>query len=222
MEPYLNPYIKYVVTHIKQPALKTVISFHAGCTEFENQQSKEVISVKTISQLLAIVFLSFTVLTGASLPTDPVKEASDSNVKTFTVDYLHSNVGFKVRHLGISNVNGAFNEYEATVSVDPEDLSTLKAEATFQVGSIETGNDRRNGHLKSDDFFNAEMYPTITFKSNKVMVGEDGAFMLHGNLTIRDVTKEVVLEGEMLGTGMGQNGMKVGIEASTNHQPLRL
>ena len=171
--------------------------------------------MKTISQLLAIVFLSFTVLTGASLPTDPVDEVKESNVKTFTVDYLHSNVGFKVRHLGISNVNGSFNEYEAKVMVDPEDLSTLQAEATFQIGSIETGNDRRNGHLKSDDFFNAEEYPTMTFKSTKVMVGEDGAFKLHGNLTIRDVTKEVVLKGEMLGTGMGQNGMKVGFEAST-------
>ena len=169
--------------------------------------------MKTISQLLAIVFLSVTVLTGASLPTDP--EEKESNVKTFTVDYLHSNVGFKVRHLGISNVNGAFGEYEAKVMVDPADLSTLQAEATFQIGSIDTGNERRDGHLKSDDFFNAEKYPTMMFKSTKVMLGDDGEFMLHGDLTIRDVTKQVVLEGEMLGTGKGQNGMKVGFEAET-------
>ena len=171
--------------------------------------------MKTFTQLLAFVFVSLLVLPGASLPTDPEKGADESNVKTFTVDYLHSNVGFKVRHLGISNVNGTFGTYEAKVMVDPEDLSTLKAEATFDIGSIETGNDRRNGHLKSDDFFNAEKFPKMTFKSTKVKVGKDGAFELHGNLTIRDVTKAVVLEGEMLGTGMGQNGMKVGIEAET-------
>lgn len=171
--------------------------------------------MKTISQLLAIVLLSLVILPGASLPADPEKGVSDSNVKTFSVDKVHSNVGFKVRHLGISNVNGTFGEYDATVMVDPEDLSTLQAEATFQIGSIDTGNERRDGHLKSDDFFNAEQFPTMMFKSTKVMVGEDGAFELHGDLTIRDVTKQVVLEGEMLGTGKGREGMKVGFEAST-------
>ena len=99
--------------------------------------------------------------------------------------------------------------------LDPQDLSTLKAEATFQIGSIDTGNERRDGHLKSDDFFNAEQYPTMTFVSTKVVPGEDGTFELHGDLTIRDITKEVVLDGELLGTGMARNGMKVGIEAST-------
>ena len=171
--------------------------------------------MKTFTQLLAFVLVSLLVLPGASLPTDPEKGADESNVKTFTVDYLHSNVGFKVRHLGISNVNGNFGEYEAKVMVDPEDISTLQAEATFQIGSIDTGNERRDGHLKSDDFFNAVKYPTMTFKSTKVKVGDNGEFELHGNLTIRDVTKAVVLEGEMLGTGMGQNGMKVGFEAET-------
>ena len=171
--------------------------------------------MKSISQLLAIVLLSLIVLPGASLPDDPKKAVSESAVKTFTVDYVHSNVGFKVRHLGISNVNGSFGEYAATVMLDPEDISTLKAEATFQVGSIDTGNERRDGHLKSDDFFNAEEYPTMKFTSTNVKPGKDGMFELHGNLTIRDVTKEVILEGEFLGTGMGREGMKVGIEAST-------
>ena len=173
--------------------------------------------MKAISQLLAIVVLSLTVLPGASLPPAEQDTPNEAAVKTFTVDYVHSNVGFKVRHLGISNVNGTFGEYEATVLVDPADLSTLKAEATFNTGSIDTDNERRDGHLKSDDFFNAEAYPTMSFKSTKVETGDNNTFMLHGDLTIRDVTKRVVLEGEMIGSGNDpfSGVFKIGLEAST-------
>ena len=135
---------------------------------------------------------------------------------TFKPDFAHSHVGFKVRHLGISNVHGKFDDYDFTVSVDPEDLSTLSAEVTIQSTSINTGNDRRDDHLRSDDFFNAEMYPTITFKSTGVrnIDGED--FELVGDLTIRDVTKEIVIEGEMLGTASTRDGkVKIGFEAES-------
>lgn len=137
-----------------------------------------------------------------------------AEVMTFKPDFSHSHVGFKVRHLGIANVHGKFDEFDFTVSVDPEDISTLSAEVTIQTGSINTDNERRDDHLRSDDFFNAEMYPTITFTSKEVRNIDGNEFELVGDLTMRDVTKEVVIEGEMLGTASTRDGkVKVGFEA---------
>lgn len=132
---------------------------------------------------------------------------------TYTVDKAHSDIGFKVRHLGISNVRGNFTDYEATATMDGENLSTLTAEATVQIGSIDTGIERRDNHLKSDDFFNAEQYPTMTFKSKAVRNVNGSMFELVGDLTIRDVTKEVVFETEYLGSGKMMETKKVGFEA---------
>lgn len=134
---------------------------------------------------------------------------------TFTVDKGHSQVGFKVRHLGISNVRGTFNEYDATVQFDPENLEALQVEATVDVSSIDTGIERRDNHLRSDDFFNAEQFPTARFVSTAVRNIDGNTFELVGNLTIRDVTKEVVFESEFLGTGEQRGRQKAGFTAET-------
>ena len=155
---------------------------------------------------LATAFL----LTGAVFPVHDRAE-----VVTFRPDKNHSNVGFKVRHLGISNVRGAFGEYEAAVQFDPEDLSTLSVEATIRTSSVDTGNERRDNHLRSDDFFNAEEFPELRFVSKEVRDLDGGEFELVGDLTIRDVTKEIVLKAEFLGMAAGQNGRKAGFEART-------
>ena len=149
------------------------------------------------------------------IATTTLPEKRPADVIAFHPDKVHSNVGFKVRHLGISNVRGAFDEYEAIVRFDPEDLSTLSVEATVDVGSIDTGNERRDNHLRSDDFFNAEEYPTMHFMSKSVQDVEDGQFEIVGDMTIRDVTMEVVLEAEFFGMGMGRDGRKAGFEATT-------
>ena len=134
---------------------------------------------------------------------------------TYTVDKSHSYVGFKVRHLGIANVKGNFTDYEASVTMDGDDISTLQAEATIQTASIDTENERRDNHLRSDDFFNAEQFPALTFKSKGVRNINGSTFELVGDLTIRDVTKEVVLEAEFLGSGMMRDTKKVGFQAET-------
>lgn len=134
---------------------------------------------------------------------------------TYVVDKAHSNIGFRVRHLGISSVNGNFSDYEASVELDPSDLSTLKASATVQIASIDTGIERRDNHLRSDDFFNADSFPTMSFESKKVRNIDGSMFELVGDLTIRDVTKEVVLKGEFLGVGQMGETKKAGFEAST-------
>lgn len=138
-----------------------------------------------------------------------------AEIVTFTPDRTHSSVGFKVRHLGISNVRGRFMDYDAVVRFDPEDLSTLAVDATIEVASISTENERRDNHLRSDDFFNADQYPTMQFVSKGVRSIDGPEFELVGDLTIRDVTMEVVLEGEFFGIGAARNGRKAGFEAGT-------
>lgn len=117
----------------------------------------------------------------------------------YVIDQVHSTVGFTVKHMLFSTVRGNFNDVNASVEIDPDtkDLNNIRAE--IMVASVDTDNAKRDGHLRSDDFFNAEMYPTITFESTKVERTGGNNYRVEGNLTIRDVTKPVVLEGEMLG-----------------------
>jgi len=139
--------------------------------------------------------------------------ATDSEIRTFSVDAAHSNVGFKVKHLGILNVNGRFESYDASVSVDPSDLTTLQASATIQVASVDTGIQRRDDHLRSADFFDAENHPEMTFVSKEVRNVNGTSFELVGDLSIRGTTKEIVLDGEFLGTASFMGGERVAIEA---------
>ncbi len=132
----------------------------------------------------------------------------------WSVDHAHSALGFKVRHLGISNVRGNFKEYEASVTIEDDDISSLIAEATIQTVSIFTDNDRRDNHLRSPDFFEAETYPEIRFVSSGVHSVEGNMFELVGDLTIRDVTREVVLNAEYLGRASMGDQERAGFVAS--------
>lgn len=137
------------------------------------------------------------------------------DVPTYTVDEAHSSVGFRVRHLGITNVHGQFGEFDSYVHVDPDDLSTLEASAEIRVASIDTGVEKRDGHLKSGDFFDAETYPTMTFRSTEVRNVEGNRFDLVGDLTIRGTTREVVLDGTFVGSATMGESRRIAIEAST-------
>ena len=159
------------------------------------------------------VFAGFAAADGPETKKAP--EASAPEVATWEVDKSHSQVGFKVRHLGLSYVDGEFTDYEATIRFDPADLSTFEAEATIPVASITTGNDRRDGHLRSPDFFAAEEHPVMTFKSKEVRNIDGNTFEVVGDLTIRGTTKEVVLDAELMGTAtMGDNTIAA-LEAET-------
>jgi polyisoprenoid-binding protein YceI len=124
----------------------------------------------------------------------------------FDVDPTHSLVGFKARHL-LSRVPGDFGDFQGKVWLDPENVGgTLKLEATIQTASIDTRNDKRNGHLRSADFFDAEHYPTITFQSKTVKAIDKDTFEVGGDLTMRGVTKPVTLHVEWLGVITGFAG----------------
>ena len=134
---------------------------------------------------------------------------------SWSIDNSHSSISFKVRHLGISNVRGEFLTYDADITMDGDDLSTLAVNATIETASIDTGNERRDGHLRSDDFFGSEEFPSLTFVSTGVTKVDGSDFHLQGDLTIRDVTQSVVLDGSFLGTAMMRDTERAGFEATT-------
>jgi len=132
---------------------------------------------------------------------------------TYKIDASHSEVGFKIRHLMITNVTGKFTEFDGTLESDKEDLSDAKISFEANVNSITTHNEQRDGHLKSDDFFNAEKFPKLTFVSTGITKKSDDEFVLTGNLTIRDVTKPVELAVEYGGKIVDPYGQtKLGFE----------
>ena len=110
------------------------------------------------------------------------------------IDGAHSSAQFSVTHLMISTVRGDFGSMSGTVEFDGKSVGSIKVDATIDTASISTNNDKRDAHLKSADFFDVAKYPTLTFKSTKVVPGTDGTFKLVGDLTMHGVTKEVTLE----------------------------
>jgi len=141
--------------------------------------------------------------------------AASAAVETFKIDPVHSSVGFTIRHI-VSKVPGSFTTFSGTVMVDRDNMENNSVEATIDVGSVDTRNDHRNAHLKSPDFFDAVKFPTITFKSKAWKKTGDGMFDVTGDLTIKDVTKEVVLKVSFLGFGPGmKGGTSSGWEATT-------
>jgi polyisoprenoid-binding protein YceI len=135
---------------------------------------------------------------------------------TWNIDHTHTNAEFVVRHMMITNVRGKFTDVSGTIDFDPANPAAASVDATISVASITTGVTDRDNHLRSPDFFDVENYPSITFKSTRVeSTGENNARLI-GDLTIRNVTREVALEVEFLGQNKNPWGMTVaGFEAST-------
>lgn len=134
----------------------------------------------------------------------------------YTIDAAHSSVEFAVKHMVFSTAKGRFNDFAGTINLDEGDLANSSVNVTIQAASIDTRDEGRNGHLKSADFFDVENYPTITFTSTAVKVTGDGEFNVTGDLTIRGVTRSVVLKAERTGEGVNPWGVKVvGFAAET-------
>ncbi len=129
---------------------------------------------------------------------------------TWAVDPTHSEISFKVKHMMISTVRGFFKDFDAKIESSNEDLSDANFSFSADIASVSTNNEDRDNHLKSNDFFNAEAYPKMTFESTSY----DGD-TIKGNLTIRDVTKEVSLNADISGIAVDPYGQtKVGMEVS--------
>jgi polyisoprenoid-binding protein YceI len=131
---------------------------------------------------------------------------------TWTVDPAHSNVEFSVKHLGIATVRGAFNEFEGSFEVGED--GSANARGTVHAASIDTNEDQRDNHLRSEDFFHAELHPELSFESTEIRPLDEDAFLIHGELTMRGVTRSVALEAEIQGTEIDPWGNeRVALEA---------
>ena len=130
-------------------------------------------------------------------------------------DKVHSSVPFSVRHMIISNVSGNFKDFSVVLKSEKEDFSDATVKGTIQVASISTDNDNRDKHLKSDDFFNAEKFPEIKFKSTKFEKLGDNKYKITGDLTMRDVTKEVTFDAVLNGTLKTDKGLLSAWKAAT-------
>jgi polyisoprenoid-binding protein YceI len=125
---------------------------------------------------------------------------------SWKIDSAHSEINFAVRHMMISNVRGQFQKFGGTIEFDEQQPANTTVDVKIDAASINTKEEKRDGHLKSADFFDAEKYPTITFKSKRVDVKDETHAVLYGDLTIRDVTKEVSLDVEFNGVAKSPYG----------------
>ena len=117
----------------------------------------------------------------------------------YVIDASHSSVGFKVRHMMVSKVTGSFTGFEGTISFDEADPASASASATIQMASVDTSDEKRDGHLRNPDFFDVEQFPTMTFVSTGMKADGDD-WILTGDLTLHGVTKAVELELEYNGS----------------------
>ena len=140
----------------------------------------------------------------------------NNSATAWQIDKSHSAVNFTINHF-FTPVDGSFDEYEAVVNFDPSNLGESSIDVTISVSSVNTRNARRDGHLLTDDFFNAEAYPNIRFVSNQIVQDGENNFVARGQITIRDVTRDFDLPFELLGVmdhPMRENTTVAGIVAS--------
>jgi polyisoprenoid-binding protein YceI len=139
---------------------------------------------------------------------------TDTARTTWSIDATHSGVEFSVRHLMIATVRGRFSGVTGTVILDP-DLAASQVDITIDAASIDTRQDQRDAHLRSADFFDVERFPTLTYKSRRITNVKGDLFKVIGDLTIRGVSREVVLDVTSHGTQADPwGGQRAGFEAS--------
>jgi polyisoprenoid-binding protein YceI len=131
---------------------------------------------------------------------------------TYKVDPVHSSVVFNIRHL-VSQVEGRFRDFQGTIAYDPKQVANSSVEFTVKAESIFTDNEKRDAHLKGDDFFATSKYPTLTFKSRKVAPRGPGKLDVLGTLTVHGVSKEVMVPVVVLGVGPGFQGEVAGFRS---------
>ncbi|WP_077214385.1 YceI family protein [Bacillus dakarensis] len=147
-------------------------------------------------------------------------------VKTkWAVDTVHSSVDFSVKHMMIANVKGTFKNFDAAIEADPTDLTSAVIEFSIETASVDTRNEDRDNHLRSADFFDAENYPKMTFKSTSIAKTDDGEYDVTGDFTIRDVTKPQTFKVTYEGSGKdpwGNEKVGFGVEGVINRSEYGL
>lgn len=143
-----------------------------------------------------------------------VMNIASAAVETYVIDPVHSSLGFTIRHF-VSKVPGTFTKVNGTIVVDRDNLEKSSVEVVVDVGSVSTANEKRDNHLKSPDFFDVANFGTSSFKSKSWKKTGEDTFDVTGDLTLHGVTKEIVLQVNLLGFGPGPKGQLSGWEGST-------
>lgn len=139
-----------------------------------------------------------------------------TGVSTWVIDGSHSIAEFSVKHMMVATAKGRFGAFEGTIEWDQQNLAASSVNITVDVSSISTNDAQRDGHLLSDDFFNAEQFPTATFRSTRIEPDGRDKFKVYGDLTIRDQTHPIVLDVEFEGQILDPYGLqRAGFEAKT-------
>jgi polyisoprenoid-binding protein YceI len=147
----------------------------------------------------------------AALPSGVEAQARQQR---YEIDAAHSNVDFVVRHLGVANVRGQFTRFGGHIILDEADVTRSTVEVVIEAASLDTRNDRRDEHLRSGDFFEVERFPALRFEGRRVEQ-ESGRYVLVGDLTMRDVTREVRIPFDLTGpVEMGNGQRRVGAEGA--------
>jgi polyisoprenoid-binding protein YceI len=128
---------------------------------------------------------------------------------SWLIDSVHSHVGFSVKHMMVATVRGQFKDYRGTFRLDTKDFTRSQFEGEIDVASVDTGNADRDNHLRTNDFFDVANHPKITFKSTRIELKDEGEYTVHGDITIRGITKPVALDVEYLGTSKNPYGKTV-------------
>ena len=150
--------------------------------------------------VLALVLM--TGLTGSTMAADK-----------YVIDKVHSSIAFSVKHMMISTVKGGFDDFSGEIMLDENDITKSSVMVTIQTASINTGNEGRDKHLKSPDFFDATNNVEITFKSSRIEK-KDGGFIAYGTLTMRAISKEIALPFELAGPVDPGRGKLIGVAAT--------
>ncbi len=146
---------------------------------------------------------------------DTPTSAIDDLTGDYQLDVAHTRLGFVARHAMVTKVRGTFKDFEGTAHLDAADPGKSSAELTIQVASIDTGQEQRDGHLRTNDFFDAENYPTMTFRSTSAEKTDDGTFRLTGDLTVKETTKPIFIDFEHTGSAKDPYGnMRAGFEGT--------
>jgi polyisoprenoid-binding protein YceI len=159
------------------------------------------------------------VLSASSAPAPETRPVASSAAETFEVDPVHSSVVFRVRHAGVANFYGLFDEVTGTVVLDPADPSKSSVEVEIDAESVNTGNEKRDQHVRSPDFVSAKEFPTISFRSTKVARKGDG-WAVTGDLELHGVTKSLTADAVEVGRGETMLGdYRAGFEARFEIDP---
>ena len=179
--------------------------------------------------LLALIGSGLAILIGNQnfdFPTRAAIFTDDRNTQTLTaaetagtysIDPLHTNVGFRVRHMGLAIILGEFTDYTATIFYDPHDITKSSVQFTAKVASLDTDVKQRDDHLRSADFFEVEKFPEMTFRSTRIERKSDKTFIAHGDLKIKNVIRQIALPVEFYGAIKDSQGQtRLGGSATLN------